>query len=217
MKKTFLFLGVCVSALLLIIGIFAIVREFWPETQINVGVDPRTLLRLQGGTGTSTRPGQGFLLYGDDKGEYGPASLTAGSNVTISTTTHNSAGIAGITISSTGGGAGGGPVNPFVIQTFGGTEHSASSTRPFYFGMGLLTSSSTIGSLTFGTGSATSSLSVDGHLSASSSISVAASSTFSAAINSGGLITANGGVTSVGLLTARGSFSFGGVTFTAPT
>ena len=54
-------------------------------------------------------------------------------------------------------GSGGGPVNPFDFITIGGTSHAASSTRPFYFGQGLLAASSTLGYLNVGYINATSS------------------------------------------------------------
>ena len=66
----------------------------------------------------------------------------------------------------TGCGAGGGAATPFPVTTIGGTVHAASSTLPFYFGQGLLTSSSTIGTLTAGAITATSSLTVTGLTSA---------------------------------------------------
>src|SRR3989344_4816450 len=46
-------------------------------------------------------------------------------------------------------GAGGGSY-PFTPQIIGGTEHSASTTRPFYFSQGLLAASSTLGYLNVG-------------------------------------------------------------------
>jgi len=52
-----------------------------------------------GGTGTTTLPIAGQVLIGFDGNIYGPAWLTAGTNITISTSS------GGITISSTGGGA----------------------------------------------------------------------------------------------------------------
>ena len=105
---------------------------------------------------------------------------------------------------------GGGGSAPFPVSTFGGTVHAASSTLPFYFGQGLLTSSSTIGTLTAGIFSATSSISSAGHLSASSSISVAASSTFSNLIHVG----ESGDATSTfnsGILSKRSIESLGGI------
>src|SRR3990167_548592 len=66
----------------------------------------------------------------------------------------------------TGCGAVGGAATPFPVTTIGGTVHAASSTLPFYFGQGLLTSSSTIGTLTAGAITATSSLTVTGLTSA---------------------------------------------------
>ena len=167
---------------------------------------------------STTRPfyfGMGLLTSSSTVGTLVSGSITATSSLTLSALSQvplyaNSAGLvisagtgvngncvqwgANNLLSDAGSacGSGSGGSAPFPVATFGGTVHAASSTLPFYFGQGLLTSSSTIGTLTFGTGSATSSFSVAGHLSASSSISVAASSTFSGALNVGGLLTSNG-------------------------
>ena len=54
----------------------------------------------QGGTATSTPPTAGKLFFGESGGKWSYASLTAGSNITISTTTTS------ITISSSAGGTG---------------------------------------------------------------------------------------------------------------
>src|SRR3990167_9111721 len=55
-----------------------------------------------GGTGTSTQPVAGDLLMSWRAGSYGPTSLIAGSNITISTSTYKQ-----ITISSTASGGSG--------------------------------------------------------------------------------------------------------------
>jgi hypothetical protein len=57
---------------------------------------------FQGCTGTGTAPTAGKVLIGNSSGTYTPAYLTAGSNVSIATSS------GGITISATGGGSGGG-------------------------------------------------------------------------------------------------------------
>ena len=72
------------------------------ETQM-FGANPRVLVPIQGGTGTSTIPDSGDILMSSVQGSYGPYALVAGSNVTINTSTFGQ-----ITISSTGGGGGGG-------------------------------------------------------------------------------------------------------------
>src|SRR3990167_2576628 len=63
----------------------------------------------------------------------------------------NSTGWISASGSACGTGVGGGGDNPgFDFITIGGTSHSASSTRPFYFGQGLLAASSTLGYLNVG-------------------------------------------------------------------
>lgn len=74
--------------------------------------------------------GSGFLLQSLSNGTYSPVSLTAGSNITISTTT------SGITISSTGGGSS----FPFTVNSWG---NSTTTTLGFLNGF-LSTASSTI-------------------------------------------------------------------------
>src|SRR3989338_10650268 len=70
----------------------------------------------------------------------------------------NSTGWISASGSACGTGVGGGGDNPgFDFITIGGTSHSASSTRPFYFGQGLLAASSTLGYLNVGYINATSS------------------------------------------------------------
>src|SRR3972149_7276038 len=69
----------------------------------------------------------------------------------------NSTGWISASGSACGTGVGGGGDNPgFDFITIGGTSHSASSTRPFYFGQGLLAASSTLGYLNVGYINATS-------------------------------------------------------------
>jgi len=70
----------------IILGALSIPALAWATTYISV----------------PAAPSQGFLLQSTSTGAYNYASLTAGSNITLSTTTNN------ITISSTGGGGGGG-------------------------------------------------------------------------------------------------------------
>jgi len=60
-------------------------------------------LRVQGGTGTSTKPTDGHFPCGDGTGEYGLCEVVAGSGMTIATTTSND-GLGTWTFSSTGGG-----------------------------------------------------------------------------------------------------------------
>ena len=123
-------------------------------------------------------------------------------------------------ILSCGTDSGGGSA-PFPVTTIGGTVHAASSTLPFYFGQGLLTSSSTIGTLTAGALTATSSILSSGHLSASSSISVAASSTFSSLINVGtsgeATSTFNSGILSKLSIESLGGLKSGSLTITGLT
>lgn len=76
--------------------------------------------------------GSGFLLQSGSNGLYTPVSLTAGTNVTISTTTGN------ITISATGGGG----TFPFTVNSWG---NSTTTTLGFLNGF-LSTASSTISS-----------------------------------------------------------------------
>src|SRR3990167_9434066 len=65
----------------------------------------------QGGTATSVSPIAGDLLMSWKAGSYGPTSLIAGSNITISTSTYKQ-----ITISSTAsGGSGNEAVEEIVI------------------------------------------------------------------------------------------------------
>ena len=59
------------------------------------------LFPTSGGTGTSSTPAAGQILIGITGRTYGPAWLTAGTNITISTSSGS------ITINSTGGGGGG--------------------------------------------------------------------------------------------------------------
>src|SRR3990167_4355569 len=69
----------------------------------------------------------------------------------------NSTGWISASGSACGTGVGGGGDNPgFDFITIGGTSHSASSTRPFYFGQCLLAASSTLGYLNVGYINATS-------------------------------------------------------------
>lgn len=138
------------------------------------------LERQQGGTGTSTYPGNGDVLMGDAIGEYGPARLLAGTNISIATTTHGATGRASITISLSGSIA----PYPFVVQTLGGTEHSASSSRPFYFGIGLYAASSTVGTLTAGSMTATNTATFNLGLISQASSTFTGLSIFAGGINS---------------------------------
>lgn len=66
---------------------------------------------LDGGTGTSTAPQAGQVLIGNSTNTYSPAYLTAGTNVTIATSS------GGITISSTGGAGGITSLNGLTTST----------------------------------------------------------------------------------------------------
>ena len=90
-----------------------------------------------GGTGTSTIPVAGQILIGVTGGKYGPFYLTAGTNVTIATSS------GGITISSTGGG--GDSATTTINGVSGPTFTFATATET---NLGLLISTST-GQLTF--------------------------------------------------------------------
>ena len=112
-----------------------------------LGTDPRILTVRQGGTGTSTVT-TGAVIYGNGTGAFlsiGPCS--DGQPLEWSSSLP--------TCGTDATGAGGD--YPFTPQIIGGTEHSASTTRPFYFSQGLLTSSSTMGFLNVGFLNATSS------------------------------------------------------------
>ena len=54
----------------------------------SVGTAPRTFFTSQGGTATATSPTAGDVLLSWANGSYGPTSLVAGTNVTISTSTY---------------------------------------------------------------------------------------------------------------------------------
>ena len=79
------------------------------------------LFPQQGGTGTTTTPGDGNLLMAQGAGVYGVAALLAGSNVTIATTTGERA---TITISST---AAGGDPN-VILSVLGADTYLRAST-----------------------------------------------------------------------------------------
>src|SRR3990167_3931167 len=112
-----------------------------------LGTDPRILTVRQGGTGTSTVT-TGAVIYGNGTGAFlsiGPCSDGQPREWSSSLPT------CGTDATGAGGDY------PFTPQIIGGTEHSASTTRPFYFSQGLLTSSSTMGFLNVGFLNATSS------------------------------------------------------------
>ena len=178
-------LGICfVISLVIFTGYVFITQRELPE--IRLGVEPRVQTVRQGGTGNGEFSPNALLTTGTSTTNrllatsspsfqaFFATSTTVVSTIagglTISGGTITFSGLTGCDTIDTNGsgvlacgsdatGAGGG-VYPFTPQTFGGTEHSASSTRPFYFGMGLLTSSSTIGTLTAGAITATSTLTV---------------------------------------------------------
>ena len=84
-----------------------------------------TLPVANGGTGVTTTPGNGALLIGNGSG-YTSATLTAGSNITIT----NTAG--GITIASTGGGGMVYPGAGIAVSTGSAWATSLSSTAPTF-------------------------------------------------------------------------------------
>jgi hypothetical protein len=98
----------------------------------------------QGGTGLTTIPTDGQIPIGNGSG-YSAATLTAGSNITIS----NSAG--GITIAATGGGGGGGVTS---VNVSGGTTGLTTSGGPITTS-GTITLAGTLGITNGGTGATT--------------------------------------------------------------
>ena len=97
----------------------------------------------QGGTGLTTTPTNGQIPIGNGSG-YSAATLTAGSNITIS----NSAG--GITIAATGGGGGG----VTSVNVSGGTTGLTTSGGPITTS-GTITLAGTLGVANGGTGATT--------------------------------------------------------------
>ncbi len=106
-----------------------------------------TLATANGGTGVTGTPSNGQLLIGNGSG-YTLATLTAGSNVTIT----NSAG--GITIAATGGGGGGGTVTS--VSGSGGSTGLTLSGGPITTS-GTLTLGGTLALANGGTGATTAS------------------------------------------------------------
>ena len=86
--------------LLILIMIAGGVGIYFPvsDSEDNFRAALRVFFPQQGGTGTSTVPVSGQVPVGFAGGVYGPAYLTAGTNITISTSS------GAITINSTGGG-----------------------------------------------------------------------------------------------------------------
>src|SRR5207244_1755342 len=82
------------------------------QTQVFTAKAAVVCFPSQGCTGTSTAPTAGKVLIGNSSGTYNPAYLTAGSNVSISTSS------GAITISATGGGGAG---TTTTINVSGGT------------------------------------------------------------------------------------------------
>jgi hypothetical protein len=103
-----------------------------------------TLGVANGGTGLTTIPANGQIPIGNGSG-YSAATLTAGSNITIS----NSAG--GITIAATGGGGGGGVTS---VNVSGGTTGLTTSGGPITTS-GTITLAGTLGITNGGTGATT--------------------------------------------------------------
>jgi len=103
-----------------------------------------TLGVANGGTGLTTIPTDGQIPIGNGSG-YSAATLTAGSNITIS----NSAG--GITIAATGGGGGGGVTS---VNVSGGTTGLTTSGGPITTS-GTITLAGTLGIANGGTGATT--------------------------------------------------------------
>jgi hypothetical protein len=103
-----------------------------------------TLGVANGGTGITTTPTNGQIPIGNGSG-YSAATLTAGSNITIS----NSAG--GITIAATGGGGGGGVTS---VNVSGGTTGLTTSGGPITTS-GTITLAGTLAIANGGTGATT--------------------------------------------------------------
>lgn len=102
---------------------------------VGISVNSATVLNpIYGGTGASTTPQVGQLLIGTSGKIYVPAWLTAGSNITIATSS------GGITISSTGGGnatttinGASGPTFTFSTSTSGFIIATSTGTITFGF------------------------------------------------------------------------------------
>ena len=118
MKKVFIFL-ITITALSLI-HYFQVNAQFRPQ------------FPSQGGTGTTSTPLAGEILIGNSSSVYTVAPLTAGTNITITTSS------GGITITGSAGGGGSGNVNvtaagtllnqvPYWLTTASGTLSSTSS------------------------------------------------------------------------------------------
>ena len=122
-----------------------------------------------GEANTGSSLGTGVNLFDSKSGaDLRFNTLSAGSNVSFSTTTNKNT----IVISATGGGSG---TYPFTALTIGGTE-TVPPHAPIYFARGLLAASSTLGQL------------IAGNIIATSS----ATSTFAGGINAAGLKSSNG-------------------------
>ena len=105
------------------------------------GAPLRVTQTFQGGTATSSVPEAGDILLADANKRYAPASLIAGSNVTIATTTADT-GVSSITISSSGGGGSGDHSYPFPNTTAWGAN--ATNTLTVFTGGIVSNASSTI-------------------------------------------------------------------------
>jgi len=178
-----------------------------------------TLATANGGTGVTGTPSNGQLLIGNGSG-YTLATLTAGSNVTIT----NSAG--GITIAATGGGGGGGGTVTSVSGS-GGSTGMTLSGGPITTS-GTLTLGGTLALANGGTGATTASgartaldvpstagsgasgtwgISISGNAATATSATSATTATTANALNTSNSytmagLTVNGAITATGNITA---------------